>query len=167
MKAKTVVYSFDSHSISKGFVNMHLYGKERMFPTLTDTSKDVDAITVPALTHSALHKHKGQDQLEANALTYHGRKGCKHHNVISVDIVPLDTQILLQQFLCLYSKRLLTVLKQHYTDFMSSGTCSVDPPGDAAQGEGFGGFYLGSETPCVKVCAEEESVAAFKLLSTL
>lgn len=61
MKAKTVVYSFGSHSTSKGLVNMHLYGEEGMFPTVADTSKGVSAITVPALTHSALHKHKGQD----------------------------------------------------------------------------------------------------------
>lgn len=42
-----------------------------MFPTVSDTSKGVSVITVPALTHSALHKHKGQDQAEASSLTYH------------------------------------------------------------------------------------------------
>lgn len=38
---------------------------------------------------------------------------------------------------------------QHCTDCMSSGICSVDPLGDAAQGEGLWGFYLGSESACL------------------
>lgn len=49
---------------------------------------------------------------------------------------------------------------------MSSGICSVDPLGDAAQGKGFWGFYFGSQTPCGSVCAEQESVATLTLFST-